>query len=299
MLALCAADRQSRVAVGKRRLPTRPAAMIAIAGAQIGSETETAIMPAEDVAALWQQYWERRDTDTRNQLVEHYRPLMLRIAKQISRRVPLRVDELASWAFEGLVEAIEKYDPERRASFETYATRCVQWAIRDGLRDIDDKPRLVRLRERQIALARQAIEQKMGRQAEAEDIRLELGLSRTEYLRHEHDALLARSVPLDAVAIRGNASWHRDGETAHYTFLPDKRTPPPDDAEYHRDWLRHLLNGLSRAERLIMILYYYEDMPMWEIGKVIGVSESHVCQTHARILRFLRQKFENVTVELP
>lgn len=206
------------------------------------------------------------------ELINRYAMLVKRIARHVLSGLPASVhlDDLIQAGLIGLMEAVRLYDPSRGASFETYATIRVRGAMLDELRRNDWSPRSLSKRVRQLSEAACAIENRKGRAATAQEIADNLGLSLDEYHQwvldasHQNFVSLDNLGELDSAPVAGADSTYRSVEN-------DRR----------RTFLVEAIGSLSEREQIVLSLYYDKDMTMKEIGEVLGVSESRVCQIHA------------------
>lgn len=241
------------------------------------------------IVALWQAFGQSRDQELRDRLVLHYAPLVKYVAGRVGTGLPAHVevsDLIQSGVF-GLVDAIEKFEPERGLKFETYAMQRIRGAILDDLRAQDWVPRSVRSRARDVERALERLEGKLQRTATDSELADELALS-TEELRELFAQLQMTSVVAldDLIGVgRGTASL---AET-----LPDDRAEDPVNTLVNRDNRRQLAEAVERLsdrDRIVVTLYYFENLTLAEIGKVLGVTESRVCQLHTRAVLRLRSK---------
>jgi len=241
-----------------------------------------------DVEQLWREYRRTGSRDLRNRLMEMYLPLVKYTAERISAKLPDEVDvnDLISAGIFGLLDAIEAFDLDRGVKFETYCAPRIRGAILDELRTMDWVPRLVRSRAHRLETATKALEAELGRLPTDDEIARRLGLSRAEFEKLVRDATAVTLVSLSRRFPDGDSSK----ELSEMDVLEDKRGPDPVSEVQRRD-LRDLISrGLTRAERLILTLYYYEEMTMKEIGATLDLSESRVSQMHSSILNRLRAR---------
>ncbi len=215
------------------------------------------------------------------ELVHQHAPLVKRIAYHLLARLPASVqaDDLIQAGLIGLLEAARHFDPSQGASFETYAGIRVRGAMLDEIRRYDWMPRSVHRKARAIAEALRDIEQREGRDAEDKEVAAKLGMSLAEYHQALQDATAGRLFSLDG----------EDGEQLSDT-LSDGRAGPEEQME-QQDLKRAVadcIGTLPERERLVLALYYDEELNLKEIGEVLGVSESRVCQIHNQALMRLR-----------
>jgi RNA polymerase sigma factor FliA len=241
------------------------------------------------IVALWQAFGEHRDQELRDRLVLHYAPLVKYVAGRVGTGLPshVEVSDLIQSGIFGLVDAIEKFEPERGLKFETYAMQRIRGAILDDLRAQDWVPRSVRSRARDVERALERLEAKLQRTATDAELAEEVGMS-TEELRD----LLAQLQMTSVVALDDLIGVGR-GTASLAETLPDDRAEDPVAALVDRDSRRQLAEAVERLsdrDRIVVTLYYFENLTLAEIGKVLGVTESRVCQLHTRAVLRLRSK---------
>lgn len=231
---------------------------------------------------------------TRDQLILEYSPLIKYIAQKIAARLPanIELDDLISSGVIGLMDAMEKYDVSRDNKFKTYAEFRIRGAILDELRAQDWVPRSVREKAKSLERCFLKLEQKMGRQATDEEVCQELGLSQTDY----HELLnQVRSVSLlsyDDVAHFSKADkkiLHGSGENGSKASTPFNEVT---SASMKRV-ISEAIQDLPEKQRLVLSLYYYEDLNLKEIGRVLDVTESRVSQLHTQAILRLKSKLKN------
>jgi RNA polymerase sigma factor for flagellar operon FliA len=216
-------------------------------------------------------------------LVQEYAPLVKRIANHLRGRLPEGVDQddLIQVGLIALLEAARQYSPAKGASFETYAGIRVRGAMLDEVRNTDWTPRSVYRRQRELTAAIQAVENRTGKPADAREIAAELGVPLEDYFRMVTSAAAHRLFSLDQEGEDGDMPVHQ---------IEDPDTEP--SAELESDEFRHALAAAIRAlperEALVMSLYYEEELNLKEIGEVLGVTESRVCQIHGQALARVR-----------
>lgn len=246
-----------------------------------------------DATTLWRTFQRTRSTHTRNALVEQYAHIVQKVAEIMARRLWPRVtaDELASAGYEGLIAAVSSFDPLRGVKFETYCRQRILGAIRDWQREIDPLGRSGRNFERSLNIAEDRFHAERGRPATTGEMARRLGLSQARFLKMKKTVLASHCVSLESTADRCDDS--RCG-----ALMPVDPNPGPvhqTERELIRDFLTR---SLKEQDRLILTLYYYERLTMAEIGAVLGVSESRVCQRHAEIVDQLRTRFADVPYDM-
>jgi RNA polymerase sigma factor for flagellar operon FliA len=247
----------------------------------------------DEIAALWRTYRRTRSQALRNRLIEHYMPLVQKLAEIMARRLWPRVsaDELASAGYDGLIAAVNCFDPARGVKFETYCRQRILGAIRDWQREIDPLGRSGRNFERSLQGVEERFRAERGRAASSVELAREMSMSVGKFIKMKRTILASHSVPLEPYADR------RD-ENRLGSLTPADPGPSPHD-HTERELIRdYLTRGLKEQDRLIIMLYYYERLTMAEIGGVLGVSESRVCQRHAEIVDQMRARFAHVACDL-
>jgi RNA polymerase sigma factor FliA len=241
------------------------------------------------IVALWRQFGEGRAQPLRDRLVLHYAPLVKYVAGRVGTGLPAHVEvaDLIQSGIFGLVDAIEKFEPERGLKFETYAMQRIRGAILDDLRAQDWVPRSVRGRAREVERALERLGAQLRRTPTDAELADELGLSLHE-LRDVYAQLqLTSVVALDELAAAGR------GPTPLADILEDQEALDPVALLVDQDNRRQLAQAiahLAERDRVVVTLYYFENLTLAEIGRVLGVTESRVCQLHTRAVLRLRAK---------
>ena len=245
----------------------------------------------ESLDAAWREFKRAANDDIRNRLVEHYLYLVRYNAERIGAKLPdeVDVDDLMSSGIFGLVDAIDAFDMERGVKFETYCAPRIRGAILDELRNMDWVPRLVRHRAHKLAEATRSLEVELGRIPHEDEIARRLGLPRAQFQKLLRDA--------SAVTLVSLSRKYTDPDSSRDVFeidvLPDADGSDPVVEAQKQDLKDLVTRGLSRAERLIIVLYYYEQMTMKQIGQTLDLSESRVSQMHSAILERLRGQLQS------
>ena len=244
-----------------------------------------------EITKLWKGYLKNRDLETRNLIIVHYSSLVHTHAARLSRKLPAQVsyDEICSAAFDGLIEAVEAYDPIHKAKFETFCQQRISGAVMDWLRSLDPQSRTVRTFEKRRVMATESLGTDGDFTVSRTEIakRLEMTLERYDHLSRLSQ--LGKEVHFSAM------EPPPDGRSQGSTFVWDIRDTKSEDPGVqiaHQLLSEHITKGLAREERLVLLLYYFEQMTMAEIGSVLDLSESRVSQIHKDILQRLRQRFD-------
>jgi RNA polymerase sigma factor for flagellar operon FliA len=228
------------------------------------------------------------DVKTTNELVVLHEPLVKRIAYHLMSRLPASVqaDDLVQAGMIGLIEASRKFDPEQGASFETYAGIRIRGAMLDEIRRTDWTPRSVHRKAREVAEAVRKIENEKGRDARDVEVAKVMGLELNDYHKILQDATGCRIF-----------SYEDPGTLGEENFAQQARQPnQPLENLQKSDFkvgLADAIKGLPERERLVMALYYDEELNLREIGDILGVSESRVCQIHGQALIRLRARMSD------
>ena len=213
----------------------------------------------------------------RDRLVQESWPLVRRVALQVASRLPTQVElsDLTQAGFLGLLDAASRYDEAKGVRFSTYAELRIRGSILDGLRELDWVPRSVRRRRRELEAAVGRLEARLERAPNETELAVELGLSVSDLGRIEPVAEMVETTDeLDSL-------------------VRDPHAIDPHEVLAHRELFRILvdaIDSLTEKERLVMTLYYYEDLTMKEVGEVLGVNESRVSQIHKKAVRTLRRR---------
>ncbi|MFH5803104.1 FliA/WhiG family RNA polymerase sigma factor [Alienimonas sp. DA493] len=253
------------------------------------SRTENSALGPEETAALWKAYKaDQNNRQVRNTLVERYLPLVRYNAEKVWQKLPDGVDiaDLMSSGVFGLMDAIDAYDLDRGVKFETYCVPRIRGAMLDELRSMDWVPRLVRSKATKLENARKAAEAEAGRPPTDAEIAKKMELDPKEFAKLKAEANAVGLVSL-------NKKWYEtDGsrDVSEIDVLEDGRSDDPTGGIQKRDVMKMVTKGLNRNERLIVILYYYEELTMKEIGGTLGLSESRVSQMHSSIVARLKEQ---------
>ncbi len=245
------------------------------------------------IVSLWKEFHKTHAVAVRNAIVEHYVPLVHKLAEILARKLWPRVsaDELASAGFDGLIAAVMSFDPRRGVKFETYCRQRILGAIRDWQREIDPLGRSGRNFERAMLASEDRFQAEAGRLPSTTELARRMNMPVSKFLRMKQTVSASHSVPLETTS-------DRNDETRVSALVPVDPGPGPSH-QTERDLIReYVTRGLKEQDRLILTLYYYEKLTMAAIGAVLGVSESRVCQRHAEIVEQLRARFADCACDL-
>jgi RNA polymerase sigma factor FliA len=243
----------------------------------------------DEIQELWHKFKEdMNNQDLRNRLVEQYLPLVKYNGERIWARLPegVELDDLVSAGVFGLMDAIDAFDLTRGVKFETYCVPRIRGAMLDELRTMDWVPRLVRSKASKLNEAMKTLEARLGRTP----TEIEMG----EYMQISVQELEKMILEANAVnLISLNKKWYETDsykDVREIDILEDKRGEDPTRRIQKTDLMRLVTKGLNRNERLIIILYYYEELTMKEIGATLDLSESRVSQMHSSIVQRLQNQ---------
>jgi RNA polymerase sigma factor FliA len=242
----------------------------------------------QDISQVWLDYRANPTVGLRNRLLERYMPLVRYNAERIWARLPdgVELDDLTSAGVFGLMDAIDAFDLNRGVKFETYCVPRIRGAMLDELRTMDWVPRLVRSKASKMEEARKSLEASLGRPPRPEELAERLGVP-VEQL----DGYVGEATAVNLVSL--NKKWYETDsykDVREIDILEDKKAEDPTHRLQNFDLMRLVTRGLNRNERLIIILYYYEDMTMKEIGATLDLSESRVSQMHSSIVSRLQSQ---------
>ena len=244
----------------------------------------------------WLEYRKTRDPAIREAFIKQYAPLVKYVAGKVAMGMPQNVefDDLVGFGVFGLIDAIDKYDPEKyNVKFKTYAVTRIRGAIFDELRQIDWVPRSVRQKTREIETAVSSLEAHLGRTASDQEVAQALGMNQDEYLK--------TMTKISGTSILSlNDVWFSGDEKDRVSIVDSIESPSvlnPDvivEKEVIRQVIFATINELPEKEKKILILYYYEDLTLKDIGKLLEVTESRVSQLHTKAILRLRSKLTNI-----
>jgi RNA polymerase sigma factor FliA len=232
--------------------------------------------PSEDLDQIWRDYRASDDPALRNRLVLQYSPLVKYVAGRLRTRMPESVeqDDLVSDGVLGLMDAIERFEPARGLSFQTFAVPRIRGAIIDGMRAMDIVPRSVRDKLRLVNRAQASLEERLGRVPEDVEVAREVGIP-VQQLRDLSRKASSTHANLDDFDLADELSSAAD----HRVEQGDVRAS-----------LMQVVDQLGERDRIVIALYYFEGLTLAEIGQVLGVTESRVSQVHRRATTVLRQR---------
>ena len=240
-----------------------------------------------EIQKLWVTFKkDQSDQRLRNRLIERYYALVKYNAERVWAKLPEGVDlnDLISAGVFGLMDAIEAFDLSRGVKFETYCVPRIRGAMLDELRSMDWVPRLVRSKASKLEAARKRVQARVGRPPNDHEIAREMRLNTTDFDKLKNEANAVMTVSL-------NKKWYETDsykDVREVDILEDSKGEDPTKDIQKLDLMKLATRGLNRNERLIIILYYYEELTMKEIGNSLGLSESRVSQMHSSIVTRLQ-----------
>ena len=246
---------------------------------------------------LWHQFKASGDGALRDRLILHYSPLVKYVAGRVGVGLPPNIEQadLVSYGIFGLIDAIEKFDLDRAIKFETYAISRIKGAIIDELRAIDWIPRSVRYKAREVEKAYAALEAKLHRTPTEVEVAAELGISLDDLHTIFSQVSFVNVIALDELL---NVGGERGDKLSLVDTLEDTKAEDPVEVfetEETKYLLSRAINTLPEREKIVVTLYYYEGLTLAEIGQVLGVTESRICQMHTKAVLQLRAKLAEQT----
>ncbi|MBN1687238.1 MAG: RNA polymerase sigma factor WhiG [Spirochaetales bacterium] len=244
---------------------------------------------------LWVLYKKTRSPELRDKFVRQYAPLVKYVAGKVAIGMPHNVefDDLVGFGVFGLFDAIEKFDPEKHVKFKTYAVTRIRGAIFDELRSIDWVPRSVRQKAREVEDAVRRLETSLGRSATDREIAREMAMSTSEFQK-----LMLKISGTSILSL--NDVWYTGEDNDKVSIVESIESPQslnPDTIVEKDEIKRVIIDAISELpdkEKKVLVLYYYEDLTLKEIGKVLEVTESRISQLHTKAIMRLRAKLTNL-----
>jgi len=247
-------------------------------------------MNAEYKQKLWEDYSKKRSSELQEKIIIEYAGLVKLVAGRLSMYLGYNVeyDDLVGYGTFGLIDAIDKFDYSKGVKFETYASLRIRGAILDQIRKMDWIPRSIRQKQRKMDLAYQSIELKQGRMANDEEVAKELEITIDELETWQNQTKITNIVSLDEFMEQGAESKVEQSLTAAFD-QPDKIF----EKQELKEMLLKALETLTEKEKKVIILYYYEELTLKEISRILEVSESRISQLHTKALQKMKIKIGN------
>ncbi len=244
---------------------------------------------------LWRIYKRTKNPKIRDAFVRQYAPLVKYVAGKVAVGMPHNVefDDLVGFGVFGLFDAIEKFDPDKHVKFKTYAVTRIRGAIFDELRSIDWVPRSVRQKSREIEEAVHRIESSLGRSASDKEIAEEMGMSLEDFQQ-----VMMKVSGTSILSL--NDVWYTGEESDNVSIAESIESPQSmnPDTIIEKDEIRRVIvqaiNDLPEKEKKVLVLYYYEDLTLKEIGHILEVTESRISQLHTKAIMRLRARLTNI-----
>ncbi|HPO02415.1 RNA polymerase sigma factor WhiG [Treponema zuelzerae] len=254
-----------------------------------------ALLEQKTEEELWEDYKKKKDPAIREFFIKQYAPLVKYVAGKVAVGMPNNVefDDLVGFGVFGLLDAIDKFDPDKNVKFKTYAVTRIRGSIFDELRSMDWVPRSVRQKTREIEDAVSRLESRLGRTASDSEVAGSLGVSEDEF----HQTLFK----ISGTSIMSlNDVWYSGDDSERISIGDSIESPSsmnPDvivEKEEIKRVIVEAINELPEKEKMVLVLYYYEDLTLKEIGQVLNVTESRVSQLHTKANLRLRAKLTNI-----
>jgi RNA polymerase sigma factor for flagellar operon FliA len=273
-------------------MPSRSSSRASSASRSAGGAKLKHAMPLEE---LWERFKEDGSQEAREQLIVHYAPLVKYVASRVATGLPANVEQadLVSYGIFGLIDALEKFDRSREIKFETYAIPRIRGAIIDELRSLDWVPRSVRFKAREVDKATTELEAKLKRGPTDAEVAAHLGVSLAELHEIVTQISFVTVTALEEVVSTGA---DRGESLSLLDTLADMAAIDPSsglEGNETRAMLAAAINSLSEREKIVITLYYFEGLTLAEIGEVLGVTESRVCQIHTKAVGLLRNNLKD------
>ena len=257
------------------------------------AEKQSAVEVSED--ELWLKYVKKKDPSIRDYFVKQYAPLVKYVAGKVAMGMPgsVEFDDLVGFGVFGLFDAIEKYDPSKAVKFKTYAVTRIRGAIFDELRSIDWVPRSVRQKTREVEDTVRDLEANLGRSANEDEIAKAMGMKLPDFQQ-----LLLKISGTSILSI--NEVWYSGEDNDRISIAESIESPSSlnPDTIVEKDEIKRVIveaiNELPEKEKKVLVLYYYEDLTLKEIGQVLEVTESRISQLHTKAITRLRGRLTNI-----
>ena len=255
---------------------------------------KTLFINDEEEDAIWKEFKKKKTSVLRDKIIRKYMPLVKYVAGKVSIGLPssMEFDDLVGFGQFGLLDAINKYDLDKKVKFKTYAVTRIRGAIIDEMRQLDWVPRSVRQKSREIEDVISSLESRLSRPATDEEIAREMNISVEDY---QHTVMKISGTSVLSL----NDVWYSGDDSDHLSIGDSIESPQSlnPDVQVEREEIRKVIiqaiNELPEKEKMVIVLYYHEDLTFKEIGQVLEVSESRISQLHANANLLLRAKLTN------
>ncbi len=242
-------------------------------------------MNAEGKQKLWEDYAKKKSPELQEKIIIEYAALVKLVAGRLSMYLGYNVeyDDLVGYGTFGLIDAVDKFDYTKGVKFETYASLRIRGAILDQIRKMDWIPRSIRQKQRKIDMAYQSLEQKYGRLASDDEIANELEISVDEFENWQNQTKITNIISLDEFMDQGTETKVEQSLTANFD-QPDRIV----EKQELKETLVKTLETLTEKEKKVIVLYYYEELTLKEISRILEVSESRISQLHTKALQKMK-----------
>jgi RNA polymerase sigma factor for flagellar operon FliA len=259
-------------------------------------ESKGSVPEGPDIEEVWRTYKDTNDPNLRNLLIERYLPLVRYISERLLVSLPKSIDveDLQSAGVFGLMDAIDGFDLGRGIKFKTYCTTRIRGSILDELRSQDWVPRLVRLKAHQLSKAYKTLEIELGREPTDFEMAEKMGVTIDQLSGMVEEAAVCNIFSL-------SEKWDEnedDDSLEKIEMLEDKASLDPIETLNQKDVLRAITRSLTKKEKLIIIMYYYEGLTMREIGDILSLTESRVCQIRSNVMAKLKIQLDKMRKKL-
>lgn len=250
----------------------------------------------EDLDQVWKTFKRTDDRNLRDTLLEVHLPLVRMIAERVLQTLPksIELDDLMSAGIFGLMDAIDGFDLSRGIKFKTYCTTRIRGSILDELRSQDWVPRLVRLKAHRLERASRALEGQLGRTPNKFELAQAMEISLEELQATESEANARAMFSLSEKWDDGDD----DKDMEKVEILADQKCEDPMQTIHQRDLFEVITRSLTKKERLILVMYYYEGLTMREIGEILELTESRVCQIHSNVMSRLKAQLDRAQLQV-
>ena len=250
-------------------------------------------LTAGDLTKLWKEFKEDHSAEAKNKIAVHYLNLVRLVAGRMAMNAPAHVDkdDFIGWGVLGLLDAIDKFDPGQKASFETYASTRIRGAIIDQIRILDWAPRSLRRKARELGRASDKLKDELGRNPGDKELAAEMGIDEDELFELTTEIHGAYVLSLDA-----KISADSDGgEISLGDVMSDTTAPTPEASALRKETEELRANAIGKlpeSERRVITLYYYDELTLKEIGKLLALSESRICQIHRSVIKKMKKTLQ-------
>ena len=253
----------------------------------------TGALNKKELEKLWKDFKEKGSIEAKDVIIVHYLGLVRLVAGRMAMNSPPQVDkdDLIGWGVLGLLDAVEKFDPAQKASFETYASTRIRGSIIDQIRSLDWAPRSLRRKARELSQASARLMDKLGRKPSDMELAGEMGIGESDLFELTTEIHGAYILSLEAKI----SNDPETGETSLGDIMSDTTSPSPEEIVLRKEKEEHLaeaIEKLSANERHVITLYYFDELTLKEVGEVLGLSESRICQIHRSVIKKMKQRLQ-------